>query len=633
MNQYSVWRYLLIIGLIFLGVVYALPNLYGTDPAIQIQPKTGQPVSASALSQIKTVLSQQSIIPVSIVQQPTGLLIRFKDTEDQLKAQSYIQATVGDGDTVALNLASKTPHWLRLFGAEPMKLGLDLRGGIHFLYRVDVDAMLKEHLSSDVRTMGDELRGANIRYADIVITPADQKNSEGGITIGFRTSADRDQGLAFLQKNNIFQDYQFLTSQQNDRYFVTASLLPTAAIALEEQAVTQNLTTMRNRVNELGVSEPLIQQQGKDQISIDLPGIQDTARAKEIIGNVATVRLQLVDMQNDAQAAETSGIVPFGDTLYQFQGQPILLKDSVVLHGTSILNAATITGDDGRPAVSVRVSGSEVSRFNQITGENVGRPMATVYVQTKAEQHIINGKVMITQRQFPAVINVATIQGALGNTFQISGLDSNYAAKNLALLLRSGAYTAPIAAISERTIGPSLGKENIKQGTLACEMGLLFVAVFMLFYYRLFGFVADCALLLNVIFIVAIMSVLGATLTLPGIAAIVLTVGMAVDANVLIYERIREELRNGMSSQASIYAGYERAFITIVDANVSTLIVAIILFALTTGSVQGFAVTLIIGLLTSMVTSIFFTRAAINLIYGKKRMAQLSIGITVNGNR
>ena len=630
MNQYSIWRYFLIVALIFLGVIYALPNLYGTDSAIQIQPKTGQPISTDVLTKIKTVLAQEAIAPESIEQQSTGLLIRFKDTEDQLKAQGFIQAVVGDGDTVALNLAPKTPHWLRALGAEPMKLGLDLRGGIHFLYRVDVHAMLKERLNSDIRTMGDTLRKADVRYANISLISPDAKNPQGGITLAFRTSADRDQGLALLQKNNSNQDYQFTSSQDGDRYLITAIFLQPAAIALEEQAVTQNLTTMRNRVNELGVSEPLIQQQGRDQISVELPGIQDTARAKEIIGNVATIRLQLVDTQNDAQAAETSGIVPFGDTLYQFQGQPVLLKDSVVLHGTSILNAATISGDDGRPAVSVRAGGSEVSRFNEITGENVGRPMATLYIQTKAEQHIVDGKVVITQRQFPKIINIATIQSALGNTFQITGLDSNYAAKNLALLLRSGAYTAPIAPISERTIGPSLGKENIKQGTLACEMGLLFVAVFMLFYYRLFGFIADCALLLNVVFIVAIMSVLGATLTLPGIAAIVLTVGMAVDANVLIYERIREELRNGMSPQASIYAGYERAFVTIVDANVSTLIVAIILFALTTGSVQGFAVTLIIGLLTSMTTSIFFTRAIVNLIYGKKKLAKLSIGIKIS---
>lgn len=629
MNQYPLWRYLFIAFLILLGVIYAAPNLYGTDPAIQVQPKSGQPVSDATLSTIQNTLSQQHIQYASLSQQPTGLLIRFKDTEDQLKAQGYIQALVGEDDTVALNLAPRTPHWLRALGAEPMKLGLDLRGGIHFLYRVDTSSMLKERLSSDIHTMGDALRQANIRYAHIALSAPTQQNSESGIVIAFRSAEDRDQGLSLLQKQNLYQDYTFSASQKNDRYFVHAVFLPQAVMNLEEQAVTQNLTTLRNRVNELGVSEPVIQQQGKNQISVDLPGIQDTARAKEIIGKVATLHFQLVDTQNDAQAAANSGVVPFGDTLFEYQGQPVLLKNTVVLHGTSILSAATIAGEDGRPAVSVRAGGSEVSRFNTITGDNVGKPMATVYIETKAIQHIVNGKVVTTEKQFPKIINIATINSALGNTFQISGLESNYAAKNLALLLRSGAYTAPIVAISENTVGPSLGKENIRAGTLACEMGLLAVAIFMLFYYRLFGLIADVALTLNVIFIVAIMSVIGATLTLPGIAAIVLTVGMAVDGNVLIYERIREELRSGLSPQAAIFAGYERAFVTIVDANVTTLIVALILFALGTGSVQGFATTLIIGLMTSMVTAIFFTRAAVNLIYGRRRVEKLSIGISL----
>lgn len=632
MNQYPLWRYVLIALLIVLGVIYAAPNLYGTDPAIQVQMKTGKAISADLVTQIQTTLQQQSIPYLPFEEQTTGLLIRFHDTEDQLKAQGYIQALMQDKATVALNLASKTPVWLSKLGAEPMKLGLDLRGGIHFLFRVDTQAMLKERMNSDIHTIGDTLREKNIRYAHIALTDADQQNPQGGITIAFRSSDDRDNAMKLLQKQSLYSDYQLTSTQTNDRYFIQANFLPQAAINLAEQAVTQNLTTLRNRVNELGVSEPVIQQQGKDQISVDLPGIQDTARAKDIIGKVAVARFQLVDTQNDAAAAANSGMVPFGDTLYQFDGQPILLKNNIVLHGTSILSASTITGDDGRPAVSVRAGGSEVTSFNTITGDNIGKPMATVYIETRAVQKIVNGKVVTTEQQFPKIISIATINSALGNSFQIMGLESNYAAKNLALLLRSGAYTAPIVAISENTVGPSLGKENIHAGTLACEMGLLFVAVFMLFYYRLFGLVADIALALNVVFIVAIMSLIGATLTLPGIAAIVLTVGMAVDGNVLIYERIREELRNGVSPQASIYAGYERAFVTIVDANVTTLIVAVILFALGTGSVQGFAITLIIGLMTSMITAIFFTRAIINLVYGKKRIEKLSIGIAVVNN-
>lgn len=628
MNQYPLWRYVLIIILIIVGAIYAAPNLYGTDPAIQVQPKNGQAVSADVVEKIKNTLTQQNIADTAITQESTGLLIRFNDTEDQLKAQSYIQAVVGSQASVAINLAPKTPHWLRALGAEPMKLGLDLRGGIHFLYRVDTSAMLAEHVNGDMNSIGDALRTANIRYTALSPLPA-HNNFAGGISIAFHTADDCDHALLLLQNKNNYADYQFLKSQQDNRYLLNAYFTKQAVINLEEQAVTQNLTTLRNRVNELGVSEPVIQQQGKNQISVDLPGIQDTARAKEIIGQVATVLLQLVDTEHDPVSAVNSGIIPFGDTLYQYQGRPVLLKNNIVLHGSSILNATTVTDDNGRPAVNVRAGGSEVPTFNQITGENIGKPMATVYVETKTTQQIVNGKIIMTERQYPRVINIANINNALGNSFQITGMESNFAAKNLALLLRSGAYSAPIGIISESTVGPSLGKDNIRAGTLACEMGLLFVAIFMLFYYRLFGFISDIALTLNVIFIVAIMSMLGATLTLPGIAAIVLTVGMAVDGNVLIYERIREELRNGASVQASIYAGYERAFITIVDANVTTLIVAIILFALGTGSVQGFAITLIIGLLTSMVTAIFFTRAAINLIYGKKRAATLSIGIKV----
>lgn len=627
MNQYSVWRYILIAVLILLGVVYAAPNIYGEDPAIQIQPKSGQPVSADTDQKIQATLSAQNIAAISTAQQSTGLLIRFKSNEDQLKAQDVLQALLPDGYTVALNLAPRTPRWLRMLGAHPMKLGLDLRGGIHFLYQVDVSAMLTERLNSDMHAIGDQLRTAQIRYADLSLVSVDKQNPDGGITIGFRTKQDRDQAESLLQNKNNYENYQWNSSESNNRYILTALFLPQAAIALQEQAVTQNLTTLSNRVNQLGVSEPVIQQQGKDQISVDLPGIQDTARAKEIIGKVATLRFQLVDTSNDAATAASTGMVPFGDTLYQYEGRPFLLKDTVVLHGSSILNAATITDENGQPAVSVRAGGSEVESFNQATADNIGKPMATVYVETKPVKQLINGKVVITQRQFANVINIATINSALGGSFQIMGMSSNYAAKNLALLLRSGAYSAPITPVAENTIGPSLGKENIRTGVLACEMGLLFVVLFMLFYYRLFGLVADCALILNVIFVVAIMSILGATLTLPGIAAIVLTVGMAVDANVLINERIREELRNGVTPHAAIYAGYERAFITIVDANVTTLIVAVILFALGTGSVQGFAITLIIGLLTSMVTAIFFTRAIINLIYGKKRVATLSIGM------
>lgn len=633
MNQYPLWRYLLILVLIVIGFIFAAPNLYGTDPAIQIQPKDGGTVPAAAIQKIKTALGDQKVSYRSIKQGHNGLLIRFNDNEDQLKAQGVIQAVLKNGFTVALNLAPRTPQWLRSLGANPMKLGLDLRGGIHFLYRVDVSAMLKERLMSDIHSISAQLRRANIRYSRIQMIHRSKDVEDGGILISFRKQSARDAALANIKESSNYSTYQLSVENQSGRYAIKLLFSHASAIALQQRAVTQNLTTLRNRVNELGVSEPVIQQQGKYQISVDLPGIQDTARAKEIIGKVATLRFQLVDTKHDAEAVANAGVVPFGDTLYQFEGRPILLKNEVVLHGKSILNASTITDENGQPAVSIRAGGADIESFNRITAENIGKPMATVYIETRPVHKLVKGKVVVTQKQFPKIINVATINNALGNSFQIMGLESNYAAKNLALLLRSGAYTAPITPVSERTIGPSLGKENIRSGTLACQVGLLLVAIFMLVYYRLFGFVANIALALNVVFIVAIMSMLGATLTLPGIAAIVLTVGMAVDANVLINERIREELRAGVSPQASIYAGYERAFVTIVDANVTTLIVAVILFALGTGSVQGFAVTLIIGLLTSMVTAIFFTRAAINLIYGNRRVSQLSIGIKIKSKK
>src|SRR3990167_968653 len=445
MNHYAPWRYALMVVLIILGVIYALPNFYGADPALQLQTKSGVPFTLEQQEKVTEVLTEQHVEPIAVTQESSALLIRFKNTEDQLKAQSYVQAVLGEGVTVALNLAPRTPAWLRALNAEPMKLGLDLRGGIHFLYHVDVDAMYQEQLNTDVRAMGEALRKKTIRYMRIGIIPQADKTPDGGIMIAFRNEEDRAQALSVLERDD-FHAYQFTTSKQNDRYFIQAIFQHTAALALAEQAMTQNLTTLRNRVNALGVSEPVIQQQGRDQISVDLPGIQDSARAKEIIGKVATVRLQLVDMIHDPQ-----GPVPVGDTRFMYEGRPYLLYNEVVLRGRSILSATTITDENGRPAVSIRAGGGEVSRFNQITAENVGRPMATVYVETKMTSKMVDGKVITKTQEEPRVINIATINSALGNSFQISGMESTYAAKNLALLLRSGAYSVPIAPVSERT--------------------------------------------------------------------------------------------------------------------------------------------------------------------------------------
>ena len=621
MNRYSAWRYLLIVFLVVFGIIYALPNLFGEDPAIQLSTQNSSPFSGNVTLMLSDALKKQNITYLTIKQQTSHTaLIRFHDTDTQLKAQDVIQATLGSGYVVALNLAPRTPTWLRALGADPMKLGLDLRGGIHFLLQVDLDAMLKERLSGDIHAMGARLREANIRYASIHQTPA-------GLQITFRQSAD--QQAAFPSLKQRFSHYTYTTSQKNNQFVILAAMTPQNLIQLKQYAVEQNLNTLRNRVNALGIGEPVIQQQGSDQISVDLPGIQDTARAKNIIGKVATIRMQMEDLQHDASAAKSSGIVPFGSTLYQYNGRPVLLKNPVILKGSSITNAMSNTDENGQPAVSITLSGSGVSYFNKITAANIGKPLATVYVETKPYKQLVNGKVVMKTRQVEKVINIATIQSALGTNFQTTGLTSMMEAKNLALLLRSGAYTAPVSFVQEQVVGPSLGKKNIEMGVLSCEVGSLLVILFMFAYYRLFGVIANFALVMNVVFLVAVMSLLGATLTLPGIAGIVLTVGMAVDANVLINERIREELRLGLSPQAAIHSGYDRAFSTIVDANVTTLIVAMVLYSLGTGSVQGFAVTLMIGLLTSMVTAIFFTRAIVNLTYGNRTVKHLSIGIKV----
>jgi len=447
MNRYPLWRYLLIIFLVVLAFVYALPNFYGEDYAIQVQPKAAVAISATVATQIENALKKQKIPFKSIKQQKTNsVLVRFTDSEDQLRSRDVLQATLGDKYAVALNLAARTPKWLQSIGAKPMKLGLDLSGGIHFLLKVDVKTMLKQRMTADIHAFGNQLRSKKIRYAGIATENSD------GLLIRFRNSEDRDNGVRTLKRN--FPDYQFINSDKG--YDVSASLRQNSIIKLEQNAVTQNLTILRNRVNDIGVAEPVIRQQGKDQISVDLPGIQDTARAKKIMGKVATIRLQMVDTEHDAAHAAQTGIIPFGDSLYKFENRPILLKNRVVLSGRSILNASTIIGEDGRPAVSIRAGGAEVAFFNKVTGENIGKPMATVYVEIQTIKKLVNGKVVIKQHKIERIINVATIQSALGNSFQITGLESMRYAKDLALLLRSGAYVAPLTYIQERLVGPSV---------------------------------------------------------------------------------------------------------------------------------------------------------------------------------
>jgi preprotein translocase subunit SecD len=619
-NRYPLWKNLLLIILFIIGLVYAAPNLFPTDPAVQVSTRTAEEITNQVVQTVQDILHKDQLKYITIEREKGSLLIRLTNTDDQLKARDEISFALGEQYTVALNLAPRTPHWLEALGAEPLKLGLDLRGGVYFLLAVDVDALIEAHEQGDMHAMGDALRTASIRYSGIT------RQRPNGIVIDFRDQNTLDK--AYSELSDRFHDYQLLKITTDNQYGIKAVMSDSALTRIANYAIDQAMHILNNRVNALGVSEAVIQRQGRDHISVELPGIQDTARAKSILGKVATLRFQMVDTEHDVQSA-VAGDVPIGTKLYMFENRPYLLKDKVILRGDSVTFATASFDQSGRPSVNVRLGGGseEIGEFNQVTGDNVGKPMAVVYVETKAQQKKIDSKTVTVHHQQEKIISVATIQSALGNNFEITGLESVKYAQDLALLLRSGALLAPIDIVQERTIGPSLGAANIHTGLISVIVGFLAVVLFMAFYYHFFGLCADMALFLNLIFIVAIFSALGVTLTLPGIAAMVLTVGMAVDANVLIYERIREELRNGISPQASIHIGYERAFITIVDSNVTTLIVALVLFSLGSGPVKGFAVTLIVGLLTSMFTSIVYTRGVVNWIYGGRSVKKLSIGI------
>lgn len=619
-NRYPLWKYLLMVVLLTIGIIYSLPNLYGDDPAVQISTTETALEPSNVIGKIEQALNNAKLPYLSVKRENDNVLARFKDTDIQLQARDVIKTTLGSNYSVALNLASKTPGWLEAIGAHPMKLGLDLRGGVHFLLNVDTKAVIKAREEGDINGMLGALRAKNIRYTSV------KPQQPDGVVISFRDEPSLNAAADLLKRD--YPDYLFAKEAKNNNYSLATNLSEQATIKLIDYAIDQTLTILTTRVNELGVAEAVIQRQGQDNISVDLPGIQDTARAKDIIGKTATLKFMMVDTEHDLQTALAGG-VPLGSRIYQQEnGEPVLLKNQVILRGSSITFAtATVNQEDGRPAVSVRLGGGGESLFHRATAENIGKPMAVVYVETKSEKKLIDGQAVTVRQPVEKVISVATIQSALGNSFIITGLNTTKYAQDLALLLRSGSFTAPVEFIQERVVGPSLGAANIHSGVVSLMIGTLAVFVFMTLYYRLFGIIANVTLVLNLIFIVAIMSLLGATLTLPGMAAIVLTVGIAVDANVLINERIREELRLGLSPQASIYAGYDRAFSTIVDASITSLIVAIVLFSLGSSAVKSFAVSLTVGLLCSMVTAIFYNRGIVNLIYGGRSVKKLSIGI------
>jgi len=615
LNQYPLWKYILLILILLVSSIYALPNLYGEDPAVQISHRTKSLLEEDKLA-IEQIITGKELTYKSADLTQGRLLVRFNDTRTQLLAAEALKQSLDKQYLIALNLAPATPAWLRALNAEPMYLGLDLRGGVHFLMEVDMVAAisrLEESLLSDIRSY---LREEKIRYRGV-------KRDNDTLQIDFRDLADLQQAADKLPRQ--FRELEFT---QNDEAMTIVGKLTEAAVRDEKKsALQQNIITLRNRVNELGVAEPVIQQQGDSRIVVQLPGIQDTAGAKKILGATATLEFRLAEgTRADWLEAERTGRTPLNSLLYhERNGDPVLLKRRVIVTGDQIIDAAaTIDGQKGVPAVSVRLNGKGASKMGEITRDNIGKPMAVVFIENKVETTQV-GDVSTKQRSTTKeVINVATIQGQFSNRFQITGLESQEA-HDLALLLRAGSLRAPVEIVEERTVGPSLGKDNIEKGFISVVIGFALVLAFMTAYYKKFGIIANVALTANLIIMVAILSLLQATLTLPGIAGIVLTIGMAVDANVLIFERIKEEIRNGNSPQASIHAGYEKAFSTITDANVTTLLAAIVLFTLGTGPVKGFAITLSIGILTSMITAIVGTRAIVNLLYGNREIKKLSI--------
>ena len=613
-NSFPLWKNLFIVLVLGLGLLYALPNIYGDDPSVQISSTRSTQLNEDQRELIEKTLSAQGITAKAIEFSGDRILVRLENLDDQIKAADYLKVALGRGFTTALNLAPATPAWLRAIAAEPMYLGLDLRGGVHFLLEVDMDAAVKQAEERYVGDIRGALRAEKIRYASIA-------KVNDFVQVKLKSEVDAANAKAVLGTE--FRNLKL--SDGKELFVIEARISIDEKTQIKKFALAQNMTTLRNRVNELGVAEPIIQQQGDARIVVQLPGVQDTTRAKEILGATASLEFRMVDVKHDVQLA-AKGKQTIGSRLYhERNGQPILLKRQIIVTGDQIVDASSGLDQNNSAAVYITLDGIGAKKMGRTTRDNIGKPMAVVFIENKVETRIANGKKVRHKEKLEEVINVATIQGVFSKRFQITGLDSTTEARNLALLLRAGALAAPIEIVEERTVGPSLGQDNIDQGTLSVMVGFALVLVFMAFYYKVFGLVANVALAFNLIIIVALLSMIQATLTLPGIAGIVLTVGMAVDANVLIFERIREELRNGNSPQASIYAGYEKAFGTIFDANITTLLVALVLFGFGTGPIKGFAVTLSLGIMTSMFTAIMGTRMMINLIYGKQRVERLSL--------
>lgn len=615
LNRYPLWKYLLILIVLAAGLIYSLPNLFPEDPAVQISSsRSDTTLDERQLERFQAALSDAGINVKAGDIGENGILIRLAEASDQRKAREVINDLVDEDVVVALNQAESTPEWLQNLSASPMTLGLDLRGGVHFLLEVDMDAAIEQRLEVNASAMRELLRDERIRYRN---TDIDGRT----LTLSFTNTEDRDAARRLIGRE--FPNFDYRNLDQGRGAALSMTLTDQEVSEIEDYAINQNLTTLRNRVDELGVAEPMVQRQGPNRIVVELPGVQDTAAAKRVVGATANLEFRL-EARSDTPDNETER--------FEFRNNPAreadLMRD-VIITGDSVSSASRSFDENGRPQVNIDLDGTGGTLMNRATRTNIGRNMGVLFIEHKTRETTVieDGEEVVEREPYTerGIISLATIQSALGNSFRITGLDSPTEAGELALLLRSGSLAAPIYFVQERTIGPSLGQDNIDRGVMSVQIGLLLVVLFMLVRYKVFGVIANLALGINLILLVAAMSMLGATLTLPGIAGIVLTLGMAVDANVLIFERIREELRGGMSVQQAIHAGYERAFTSIVDANITTLLVALILFSIGTGPVKGFAVTLSLGILTSLFTALLVTRAMVNLVYGGKPVKKLWI--------
>ena len=615
MNHYAPWKNTLVVFFLFITSLYALPNIYGSDLAIQISGTGDYVVKENDLKGINNALIENAIDFKSLELINSNILIRFSDSKSQLSSKALLKDTLSRNYVVALNLAPSIPQWLSGLGGKAMSLGLDLRGGVHFLLEVDMEAVISTSIDRYYNELRTLLRKDKL-YKKI-------RKEDNLLVASFKTEKQKDEAKKLIKSD--LSDLMIVEGSESELE-VSLEMSSNAQKAAKSSALKQNITTLRNRVNELGVAEPIIQQQGSERIVVQLPGVQDTARAKEILGAVATVEFRMVDEKNDVQTAIQSGKIPSGSKLYKFKdGRPLLLKTTVIVTGENIVDATSGVDQNNQPKVGIVLDNAGGRTMLETTKEFIGYRMGVVFIENQVETIIENGKTVKKRSKTQDIINAATIQGTFSNRFEITGLDSSREATNLALLLRAGSLSAPIEIIEERTIGPSLGADNIQKGLISVLVGFALVLVFMAWRYRVFGLVANVALTLNLITIVSILSMIQATLTLPGIAGIVLTVGMAVDANVLIFERIKEELRSTKNIQKAISAGYEKALLTIADANITTLIASLVLFSFGTGAIKGFAVTLSIGIITSMFTAIIVSRAMINLIYGGKKIEELSI--------